>query len=326
MANVVKNLYRGWVIQDGEHVDIPRVRIEDIEPIDFYNKYVYRRRPCVIIGFPKTGLAVDSPTKSASPCASEPRQNVPSKVKRRRIIPPSEFKPRASRVKTDVRIAKDDVTSPQSSVRHETFTGTPFDLSNNVLRDLAGDYTVKVELDDTTRKGTAFQRSQRFGKGKSVRMMFADFLERVESGDESLYLSTQNLDESEDGSQKSCPLLSMPPATQIVRAGYLPVHVDLMGHLILSSVNTWMGRSAKGSSSGLHHDFHDNLYVLLRGKKTFQLWSPDSALAMCTAGTISHVYENGRICYVGDDNVNADGSWIPGENSLSGIFWVYCVE
>ena len=29
------------------------------------------------------------------------------------------------------------------------------------------------------------------------------------------------------------------------------------------------------SSSGLHHDFHDNLYILLRGRKRFHLWSPE---------------------------------------------------
>ena len=36
-------------------------------------------------------------------------------------------------------------------------------------------------------------------------------------------------------------------------------------------------RSAEGSSSGLHHDFHDNLYILLRGQKRFRLFSPADA-------------------------------------------------
>ena len=35
--------------------------------------------------------------------------------------------------------------------------------------------------------------------------------------------------------------------------------------------------SAEGSTSGLHHDYHDNIYVLLRGHKTFRLYSPADA-------------------------------------------------
>ena len=55
----------------------------------------------------------------------------------------------------------------------------------------------------------------------------------------------------------------------------------------------------KKSSSGLHHDFHDNLYILLRGKKTFKLYSPSDALKMSTYGKIIRVHETGRINYEG---------------------------
>lgn len=54
--------------------------------------------------------------------------------------------------------------------------------------------------------------------------------------------------------------------------GDFPLRPALAGALIPQNVNLWMGHSKKGagSSSGLHHDFHDNLYLLLRGKKTFR--------------------------------------------------------
>lgn len=54
--------------------------------------------------------------------------------------------------------------------------------------------------------------------------------------------------------------------------GDFPLRPRLVGGLVPQNVNLWMGnsRGGKGSSSGLHHDFHDNLYVLLRGKKTFR--------------------------------------------------------
>lgn len=55
--------------------------------------------------------------------------------------------------------------------------------------------------------------------------------------------------------------------------GDFPLRPRLAGALIPQNVNLWMGYTKPkkgGSSSGLHHDFHDNLYVLLRGKKTFR--------------------------------------------------------
>lgn len=62
-------------------------------------------------------------------------------------------------------------------------------------------------------------------------------------------------------------------------------------------INLWMGVSESGSSSGLHHDFHDNLYVLLRGRKRFRLFDPSMAAAMYLHGTLAHVHANGRIVY-----------------------------
>ena len=58
--------------------------------------------------------------------------------------------------------------------------------------------------------------------------------------------------------------------------------------------------ASAGASSGLHHDFHDNLYVLLRGCKRFRLWSPRQAERMHTHGRISRVHPNGRIVYEGE--------------------------
>lgn len=63
-----------------------------------------------------------------------------------------------------------------------------------------------------------------------------------------------------------------------------------------------------GSSSGLHHDFHDNLYILLRGSKRFRLFPPSTAPDMYVRGTIKHIYPNGRIVYDGQGDIQADGS------------------
>lgn len=63
-----------------------------------------------------------------------------------------------------------------------------------------------------------------------------------------------------------------------------------------------------GSSSGLHHDFHDNMYVLLRGSKRFRLYSPSCVADMYVRGTVNKVYPNGRIVYEGQGDILPDGS------------------
>jgi hypothetical protein len=72
----------------------------------------------------------------------------------------------------------------------------------------------------------------------------------------------------------------------------------------------WMGcADADGATSGLHHDFHDNLYFLHQGTKRFTIFSPNDAEYMYTAGEIEKVFPNGFIKYNGE-NVRADGAYI----------------
>ena len=52
--------------------------------------------------------------------------------------------------------------------------------------------------------------------------------------------------------------------------GDFPLRPRLMSGMVPHNMNLWMGYSREGSSSGLHHDFHDNLYILLRGRKKFR--------------------------------------------------------
>lgn len=65
------------------------------------------------------------------------------------------------------------------------------------------------------------------------------------------------------------------PVTQLM--GDFPLRPALLGKLVPQNLNLWMGRSKAGTSSGLHHDYHDNLYILLRGRKRFRLYSPADA-------------------------------------------------
>jgi hypothetical protein len=81
-----------------------------------------------------------------------------------------------------------------------------------------------------------------------------------------------------------------------------PLRPHLMGSLIPQNINLWMGRGRgeNGASSGLHHDYHDNLYIVLKGKKKFRLFGPNDAEKMYTRGKLVMVHANGRISYEGE--------------------------
>ncbi|KAG6619982.1 putative ion channel [Phytophthora cinnamomi] len=93
---------------------------------------------------------------------------------------------------------------------------------------------------------------------------------------------------------------NMAPFTKQLQQDF-PVRPKLMGHLIPQNINMWMGNNEHGSPTGLNHDHHDNLYILMRGKKRFRLYSPGDADKMYVRGRISHVHRNGLINYVGKE-------------------------
>lgn len=182
-----------------------------------------------------------------------------------------------------------DLSDP-SWQKHKSWT-------NSYLSSVAGQSIVRVEC----RK----DNNQSYGKGKYERMTFHEFLVKMESGDCLHYLSTQDLGTDAEGR----PDLMSSPCSELFSSGDFPLVPSLMGNLVPMNYNVWMGNSKNNSSSGLHHDFHDNLYVLLRGKKRFRLFSPADAELMHTVGRIKHVYPNGRICYDSNQTemVGADG-------------------
>lgn len=121
-----------------------------------------------------------------------------------------------------------------------------------------------------------------------------------------------------------------PPLTNL--ADEFPFDVIASDILKLQQVNLWIGSnslnkeisgfenigknlpSTNGTSSGLHHDHSDNLYIPVMGKKRFTLFSPYDADAMYTVGDIYKVYDNGVIDYeinekaVNWNHVARDGS------------------
>jgi len=120
--------------------------------------------------------------------------------------------------------------------------------------------------------------------------------------------TTQELDIGPDDR----PALMSSPLTEL--QGDLPLRPSLLRLLVPQNMNLWMGRSGRGeggregeSSSGLHHDYHDNLYILLGGRKVFRLYAPSEAPNMYTLGKLRLVHGNGRLNYYGQPLTCADG-------------------
>ncbi|CAH0515944.1 unnamed protein product [Peronospora belbahrii] len=173
-------------------------------------------------------------------------------------------------------------------IQDEEFTApSKWSKSNNRLIELAGDTKLTVER--------RRDMHEKFGKGITVEMPFRKLLNLVASGDEMHYLTTQEVAFEEDGR----PEIMAPFMKQLQQD--FPLRPKLMGHLIPQNINMWMGNNTHGSSTGLHHDHHDNLYILMRGKKRFRLYSPGDADKMYVRGRILHVHPNGLINYVGKE-------------------------
>lgn len=149
----------------------------------------------------------------------------------------------------------------------------------------------------------------RYGQAQEQQMLFHDFLDAIDKGCDTLYLTTQNLDTDHDGR----PDLMAAPLTSLRHD--FPLVPALFRTLIPANVNLWYGLTKTLSSSGLHHDYHDNLYVMLRGQKVITLHSPAEAANMYLAGELVKVHTNGRMCYKGK-LTRADGADLQADRAV----------
>lgn len=166
--------------------------------------------------------------------------------------------------------------------------------TDTYLKQTAGHAKVSVEYRSSISEG--------FGLGKRRSMLFKEFLHRLAQGQENLYITSPEQPIGPYG----FPDVMVSPILELRSS--LPVRLSWAGNLVPQQINMWMGSSADGTSSGLHHDYHDNFYMLLRGRKKFRLFPPTKASMMYTHGDIVCVYPNGRIVYKGQEGIQEDGS------------------
>ncbi|KDQ53150.1 hypothetical protein JAAARDRAFT_39516 [Jaapia argillacea MUCL 33604] len=183
------------------------------------------------------------------------------------------------------------------------------------LEAVAGHENVKVESLDPKSKafGSALPRTE---------MTFGEFLKKMmeEKADvEEMYLTTQYEEQnaSEDSSTLEPPFLCSPPCNSLTAD--LPLRPRLLHSLVPHQINLWLGRtfpppkrpeseSATSRSSGLHHDHHDNLYILLSGHKRFIIFPPSAHPHLHFHGTedLQNIHPNGVISYEGMGDMGGD--------------------
>ena len=192
--------------------------------------------------------------------------------------------------------------------------GIPPDLSklkswdNCHLNKKAGDQTVSVERRSDTSDG--------YGKGNEIRMKFSQFISLVQNEDNLHYLTTQDVPSDDNGRPDILPDFMKALSDDF------PIQPKLTGNLIPQNINLWMGNSTNfaGASSGLHHDYHDNLYVVLKGRKRFRLFSPMDTQYLYTRGELLQVHPNGRINYTGEETT-AYGTDIGADAAAKAAMW-----
>ena len=124
-----------------------------------------------------------------------------------------------------------------------------------------------------------------------IPMPFGDFLKQVMAqpgGDERIYLNLQTDNVIE------------PPLLQLLGDFTVPPYFK---DLKLRCVNLWMGNSDKAIITPLHHDFNDNLYVVVEGRKRFTLFPPEQAPNLYPRGQLLGVEPNGIIRYASNNGM-----------------------
>jgi hypothetical protein len=165
---------------------------------------------------------------------------------------------------------------------HDTtpYSTTSMNITRTLLEEHAGDKIIQVER--------RFHPKENFGQNRTtkrqVKLSISDFLkilldhhhetnnDNINNDDDNAHDRTNEMYYWSTQEDTDDPYNT--PCRELLDGGEIPATIPHAGNLILSSCNMWMGSSQEGASSGLHHDYHDNFYLLLQGQKRFRFFSP----------------------------------------------------
>lgn len=247
--------------------------------------------------------ALDVPEADSVEYESFVRDFYHSYVKRRR---PAVLRPRhASRSTSGRRIGDARVIDTVLGVRWNV---EPFSLQSMREDARVANTVVRVE-----KRSAECDERHCFGKGVYTETTMGELVRSFEVGgpeSSNLYLTTQKDAYDVDGR----PALISKPLDSMFRLGAdggatFPLRPSILPYLVPSQINLWMGATASRTSSGLHHDFHDNLYTLMSGSKTFLLFPPPDARYLYPHGGDAHVMSNGLLRYGRAPTTDDEDGW-----------------
>eukprot|EP00949_MAST-11_sp_MAST-11-sp1_P000584 g584.t1 len=106
---------------------------------------------------------------------------------------------------------------------------------------------------------------------------------------EKVYLNLQDFAVSQELAEERCMI---PPVSFLAADFSVPPVATLMP---LHRINMWMGNASNASKSALHYDDFDNFYVVLRGRKSFTIFSPADTPRLYPVGQPVKIEANGEI-------------------------------
>jgi hypothetical protein len=177
-------------------------------------------------------------------------------------------------------------------------TDWPCSITWGKIVELASESIVQVEE----------RHQSHFGSSKTRKNMSIKELAKIlPQGQHYLTTQYQNADEIENEDAFRLLSFCQPPLNKLLHE--IPLLPKMMGNLVPQQMNLWTGfQKGEPASSGLHHDFHDNLYILVHGRKKITLFSPFDAKYLYTYGKIEKICKNGLIQY--EKHLRDDGAYL----------------
>jgi len=270
---------------------IPVLDAATIDPDTFYRRFVLRRRPALIRG----GLGIDDQRRSGSDTTDAPGLELAAAAHSFRSISYLREHAGDAMVRVEYKTAASSSQSPSSSSAdgksipsfgrgvHDWMSFSRF------LRHMQRDPSLPD--DDPHKNHALYLTSQPIPPASP-----ADCAAHPHLG-------------LEDGAPSA---LCVEPISSLLHD--LPLRPKILNALIPVQINMWMGgykdaplpskpsqhdsstngagssvapspfHRSPGSTSGLHHDFHDNIYALVMGHKYFHIYPPSSAPDLYTYG------------------------------------------
>lgn len=303
--------YHGYTPPSPEtEIDVIDVPVMEEEKKNFFQTYVLARRPCKIVGISPKQFPIDK-LKPHNIMEVLPSQEILTIEKKSN----GGFGSGTKRIKMSFGQFMEELVHKQQTALYLTTQYYEDDPNNS-------DYsTDEDEKDQILDDADNFETSS-----LTFDDLHDDFNDLIDNNDDEQNNETESEAEEEENEYRLKELYQ-PPLTNLI-ADISP-QPEFLDYLIPQQINLWIGAVSNavddaawlrkydskdatgklglgrnvpdgGSSSGLHHDHADNLYIPISGYKRFTLFSPHDAGKMYTVGNIRHVFESGVIDYFAD--------------------------